>query len=147
MKNSYQSIRTKPTNLSAMTLLFATFFSLPACAKKEFIAPQIEGDSARLQVNSRGFGDYFTRVVRIEAIADTQGNKLYERTLFDRYKHSAILNAPATYTVRLLCEKPYLLQFHHPTLTIDVMPGQHYAIDCNSINGKSNAIFHVQNQP
>ena len=94
---------------------------------------------AHVSVFSQGLKDYVGEIIRIESVHDSNGNAIYKRGLIGKYLKSISLDAPNRYTLKVLCERWYLLEFKHPTIEVSVDAGQRYQVSCERTAGQVSA--------
>ena len=116
-------------------VLFALLTS--ACTATEFKVGQVPGSVqpvATLEVKTRSFADYLTENIRIKHIQKTNGDVVLQHPWYLPHTVTAHIEAPQSYEVTLLCEKPLKLRFEHSKATIQTAPGCYYALSCDWTN-------------
>lgn len=95
--------------------------------------------SSVVKVRSQGLKDYITQIVRIESVHDEKGQEIYKRSLIGKYLKAYTFDRPGKYSLTLLCERPYLLEFKHPKLEIEIEAGKEYLLTCFRSDGEVKA--------
>ena len=117
---------------SRFAILLACFWLINVSNANENDEEQedMSSQKATLRVETSGLGDYVDTIVRILSVRDSDNKEIYQRPFIGGYLKSIKLEAPGTYTVKVLCERWYLLEFEKPLLEITVEPNKEYLVSC-----------------